>query len=110
MTLQRERRDDACVQGNGDEYRERSKLTAIEPRDRHQRSHWLLLSDRYAYAYARANAINTPALEQTSFSTLSDEQEGVTTEVFTIIRGAHLGSRRYPKLKKVCTILICHLS
>ena len=37
--------DDA--QGNGNECRERSKLTAIEPCDRHQRSHWLLPSDRY---------------------------------------------------------------
>ena len=54
------------MQGNGDDCRERSELTDIEPRDRHQRSHWLLQSDRYAYA--RAITINTTALEQTSFS------------------------------------------
>ena len=45
------------------EYRERSKLAAIEPGDHQQRSHWLLPSDRYAYAH-----INTPSLGQTSFS------------------------------------------
>ena len=43
MPLQSERkregRDDVYVQGNGDDYRERSKLTVIEPRDHHQRSH-----------------------------------------------------------------------
>ena len=30
------------------------ELTDIEPHHRHQRSHWLLPSDRYAYAHARA--------------------------------------------------------
>ena len=49
----------------------RSKLTAIEPRDRCQPSHWLLPADRYAYAHAKATIINTPALEQTSFSDTS---------------------------------------
>ena len=45
------------------------KLRA-EPRDHRQRSDWLLPSDRYAYAHARAIAINTPAFEQTSFSNI----------------------------------------
>ena len=55
------------VKGNGDDCIERSKLAAIEPRGYHRRSHWLLSSDRYAYAHARTTTINTPALGQTSF-------------------------------------------
>ena len=63
-------RDDARMQGVGTsvEYRERSKLTSIEPRDHYPRSHWSLPSDRYAYVHARTTTINTPALEQISFS------------------------------------------
>ena len=53
--------------GTNVEYRERSKLAAIELRDRHQRSHWSLSSDRYAYAHARTTNINTQLLLQTSF-------------------------------------------
>ena len=53
------------------EYRERSKLAAIEPSNRHQRSHWSMPSDRYAYAHARTTTINTQPLEQTSFNSAS---------------------------------------
>ena len=56
------KRDDTHVQGNGDER---------EPNDHHQRPHWLIPADRYAHAHAQAIAINTPTLEQPSFSNTS---------------------------------------
>ena len=60
------------VVGASADYREISKLAAIDPRDHHQRSHWLLPSDRFAYSHVRATTtIHTPALEQPSFSNVT---------------------------------------
>ena len=71
------------------------KLRA-KPRDHIQRSHWLPPSEGYAYAHARTITINTPALQQTSFSNASKRTSRCT------IKG------RFDNYKKVCTIHDCN--